>query len=290
MDTPIAGIRKFLASTDEAVKSAAIASDTYGKKLEGVWFCRAMRFTDSSVTVNLSLLKPDGVSGQIGTLLADEIDPAVATFTPSGCTLVAATGKQLEGAKLFGIESIMRSYIPVELNLSESGTTAWYARPAGALDPDNLLDPRVWNFASLSQSSQAEADEVIGSLLDQTGQHARMNPQTNCYTVGYGGFTASFGYVSGYTVVGLNGDITYGNSNLYSRDFSGARMAILVDIPKGSRLQHAAQLPCGVSLNVKVTTNNFVAKISFYGNTTPALETIDNISPLQNLLPFILGL
>lgn len=286
----IEGIRKFLATPDEAVKTASIASDIYGKKLQGLWLCRSMRPGRSTVSLQLSLLKPDGESGKLGELLADEINPAVAGFIPTGCTMVAATGKQREGAKLFGIESILRSYIPVELNLSASGTTAWYARPAGALDPDDLLNPADWNFASLSQSSQAEADEMIASLLDQTGHRARMNPDTGCYTLAVGGMQAVFGYLNGFSVIGLNGDITYGHSNSYLHDFNGERMVILIEIPKGSRLQQAAQLPCGASFDIKVSDDYLNAKIHFYGNTSPALETIDAISPLHNLLPFIMGL
>lgn len=286
----IVGVRQFLANPDEAIKTAAIASDLYGKKLEGLWLCRALHFTDSSISVDLSLIQPDGESGQIGTLLADEIDPAVLGFIPDGCSLVAATGRQLEGAKMFGIESMMRSYIPVELNLSESGTTAWYARPAGALSADDLLDPRVWNFASVSQASQTEGEAMIEGYLDQVGGHARKNPETDCYTVGYGSQEATFGYINGYSVTGLNGEINPSSSNSYTQDFRGARMVVIIDIPKGSQLQHAAELPCGASLNVKATTDNLHAKLRFYGNPAPALETIDNISPLHNLLPLLLGL
>lgn len=286
----IEGVREYLSNPDETVKSASIASDIYGKQLEGLWLCRSMHFTDTSVSVDFSLMKPGGESGQIGKQLADPIDPDVLGFIPDGCSLVAATGKQQEGAKMFGIESLLRSYIPMELNLSPIGTTAWYARPAGRLNPDDLLAARVWNFASVSQTSQSEGEETILSLMAQTANRARKDPATGCYSFSIGGIEGAFGYLNGYTAISLNGDISYGNSNSYTQDFAGARMVVLVDIPKGSQLQQAAGLPCGASLNVKVTTDNLHAKVRFYGNTLPALPTLNQVTELQGVLPLLMGL
>lgn len=286
----IQGVREFLANSDEAITTASIASDIYGKKLEGLWLCRALHFTESSVSLDFSLLKPGGESGQIGALLADPIDPTALAFIPDGCSLVAASGLQQEGAKMFGIESLLRSYIPFELNMSTTGTTAWYGRPAGALNPDDLFNPRTWNFASFSQSSQAEGAELINSLRSQLGNRAVRNSETDCYSASYSGLEVSFGYLQGYSAMMINGEISFGNSNSYTTDFQAARMVILVDIPKDSRLQQAAGLPCGASLNVKVTTDNLHAKLRFYGSSAPALATVDEIDALRNILPFLMGL
>lgn len=286
----IVGVRNFLNNSYEAITSASIASDSYGKKLEGQWLCRALHFTESSVSLDFSLMSPDGKSGEIGALLAEPVDPDVLGFIPDGCSLVGATGKQQEGAKMFGIESILRSYIPLELNLSDSGTTAWYARPAGSLDSDDLLDPRDWNFVSLSQASQTEGNQLLDGFLEEYGQNARRDPSTDCYTGKYNGMDFTVGYIQGYAIMGINGEIEYGNSNSYAPDFEGARMIVIVDAPKDSRIQKAAGLPCGTSLTVKATTDNLHAKLRFFGNSASPFATINEIPTLRNILPLLLDL
>lgn len=287
----IEGIRQFLSTNEKGVKSAAIASDTYGKKLEGLWLCCDLRLPASSINLDITLMQPDGESGHIGELLADEIDPTVLTFIPGGCSIVAATGKQQEGAKMFGIEALMRSAVPVELNLSETGTTAWYGRPAGRLSAVDPFDPKGWNFISISQASPQEGEQIVDSYLDQFGRNARKDPETNCYTVMYNDRSATFGYLDGFTIMGINGDVTTGNSNPYTQDFQGARMVVIVDVPKGSPFYHALDLcPYGMSLNIKATTDVLTAKFRFYGLDGSAVGVFNRLKFSYNLLPHLMGL
>lgn len=284
------GVMQFLSEDGDDVRSATLASDLYGKKMNGLWLCNALHCSQESISLEISLMQPDGESGEIGKMLADEIDPDVLRFIPSGCSLVAATGKQQDGAKMFGLESILRSYLPVDPNISQTGTTAWYGRPAGTLSSEDLLNPRVWNIAAISQMPQNESVLWLDNFKDQYGQYWRENPETGCYTVSAMGVSLTVGYYEGYSLTGVNGDFSFNNSNSYTQDFQGARMVILIDIPKGSNLQRAAELPCGASLAIKATADNIRTKLCFYGNSESALITLGSINQLGNLLPFVMGI
>lgn len=283
------GINEFLASKDNAIRSARRASDIFGKKMEGVWLCTGIRFNDSSVTGNISAMYPDGKPDSIGARIAGKIDPDVLAFVPEGTSLVIASGLQEEATKLFGIEDLVKNYFPGEVVMSKTGTTLWYARPAGTITEENLLSPQVWNFAGALQMPQEDGDRAVRNLQTKNNGLARLDPATGCYTMTNGDASLSYGYIDGYFVQSANGPITYGNSNPFTQDFQGARLAAIIDIPGTSSLRTATGLPCGASLAVKVTTEDIHAKLSFYGNPRPVLSTINAIPALRNILPFLLG-
>ncbi len=285
----MAGINEFLSSTDNSIRSARRGADLFGDKMDGLWLCLGLRFTDTSATADLSAMRADGEPDSIGARIAAPVDPDALAFVPEGTTLAIASGLQGDNAKLLGIEDLVKKYFPGDIAMSKTGTTLWYARPAGTITADNLLSPQVWNFAGAIQMPQEEGDMAIRNLQAMNHGLGRLDPATGCYTVTRGDASLSFGYINGFFAQSANGPVKYGNSNPFTQDFSGARLAAVIDIPGSSSLRTAAGLPCGASLAFKVTTFNIHAKLSFYGNNGPVLRTINAIPALHNLLPYIVG-
>ena len=284
----MSGVRQFL-SSDDPIRSACPATEVFGKKMDGLWLCASLRFGDSSVTADLSAMRPDGEIAPIGNRVAGEIDPAAVSFVPAGSSLVIASGLQEDDAKLLGVEELVKRYFPGDVTMSRSGTTLWYARPGGTITADNLLSPRVWNFAGVIQMPQRDGDRAVSNMQQMTGGTARLDPLTGCYTYTEGEATMTYGYVDGYFVQSANGPVSFGLFNPFTEDFRGARVCAIIDIPSESSLRRACALPCGASLTAKVTTDNIHAKLSFYGNPTPVLSTINSIPMLRDILPFITG-
>lgn len=282
------GVRQFL-SSDNAIRTACPATEIFGKKMEGLWLCASMRFTDSAAIADLTAMKPDGAPGHIGEMVAGEIDPDVVGFVPAGSSLVVASGLQSDDAKLFGVEELVKRYFPGDVTMSRSGTTLWFARPAGTITADNLLSPQVWNFAGVIQMPQADGDRAVSNMQQMTGGTARLDQSTGLYTYADGEATMTYGYVNGYFVQSANGPVSPGLSNPFTEDFRGARVCAIIDIPSENSLRQACGLPCGASLTAKVTTDNIHAKLSFYGNPTPVLSTVNSIPMLRGMLPFITG-
>ncbi|MDE6360619.1 MAG: hypothetical protein K2L39_05285 [Muribaculaceae bacterium] len=283
------GVKEFLSSPDQTIRSARRASDLFGSKMEGLWLCLGVKINESTISARLSAMQPDGVQDSIGTRIAGKIDPDILSFIPEGTSLVIASGLQEDATKLFGIEDLVKNYFPGEIVMSKTGTTLWYARPAGTITEDNLLSPQVWNFAGALQMPQEEGDMAVRNLQTRNKGLGRFDPSTGCYTLTEGEASVSYGYVDGYFLQSANGPVTFGNSNPFTQDFRGARLAAIIDIPSGSSLRTATGLPCGASLTLKVTDTNIHAKLSLYGNSRPALSTVDAIPLLHNLLPYLTG-
>lgn len=282
----MAGVREFL-SSENAVSSARVASDLFGKKMDGLWLCTSLRFTESSIVADLSAMQPDGKPDSIGVRIAGRIDPDVLSFVPGSSSAVIASGLQGDDAKLFGIEELLKNYFPGDITMSKSGTTLWYARPAGTITEENLFSPEVWNFAGIAQMPREEGDRALKNMQDMTHGLARLDPETNCYTMTRGDASLSYGYVDGYFLQSANGPVSLGNSNPFTQDFQGARVAAILDIPGESSLRTATGLPCGASLVMKVTDEHIHAKLTFYGNPDPLLSTFDSIPALRNVLRYI---
>lgn len=103
--------------------------------------------------------------------------------------------------------------------MSKTGTTLWYARPAGTITEENLLSPQVWNFAGALQMPQEDGDRAVRNLQTKNNGLARLDPATGCYTMTNGDASLSYGYIDGYFVQSANGPITYGNSNPFTQDY-----------------------------------------------------------------------
>lgn len=283
------GVREFLKS-DNAINSATPADHLFGHKMDGLWLCASLRFTSSAAIANVSAMHPDGRPDSIGQRIAGGIDPDVLRFVPAGSSLVIASGLQGEDAKLFGIEELLGKYFPGDIAMSRSGTTLWYARPAGTITPDNLLSPQVWNFAGIIQMPDEEGTRAVSRMQQMNDGLGKLDPSTGCYTLADDDASITYGYIDGYFVQSANGPVSSANSNPFTQDFNGARVAAIIDIPGESSLRTAAGLPCGASLTVKVTTFDIHAKLAFYGNTSPVLSTINSIPTLHGILPYIAGL
>lgn len=288
MISDMTGVKKFL-SSDNAVRSVRLASDIFGKKMDGLWLCASLRFSDSALTADISAIHPDGTPDSIGARIAGKIDSGVLGFVPNGCSLVIASGVQNDDTKLFGIEDLVKNYFPGDIVMSGTGTSVWYARPAGTVTDDNLFSPEVWNFTGIIQMPQTDGEMAVSNMRQMTRGIARLDSSTGCYTITRGDFSISYGYIDGCFVQSANGPVTNGNSNPFTMDFHGARLAAVIDIPGGSSLRTAIGLPCGASFTVKVTTENIHAKLAFYGNPRPLLSTVGSVPPLKNILPFIAG-
>lgn len=283
------GVREFLKS-DNAINSACPAAEMFGRKMDGLWLCASLRFSGSAAIANLSAMRPDGTPDSIGKRVAGDIDPDVLRFVPAGISLVLASGLQGEDAKLFGIEELLGKYFPGDIAMSKSGTTLWYARPAGTITPDNLMSPQVWNFAGIIQMPDEEGSRAVSKMQQMNDGLGKLDPSTGCYTLANDDASITYGYLDGYFVQSANGPVSSANSNPFTQDFNGARVAAIIDIPGESSLRTAAGLPCGASLTVKVTTFDIHAKLAFYGNSSPLLSTINSIPALHGILPYIAGL
>lgn len=288
--SPIEGVRQFLlTSTDDAICLSRKADDIFGNKMKGLWLCGSLRFSDRWVNACLTAIQPDGRPDSIGSRVAGRIDPDIIGFIPQGCSLVIASGKQSGEGKLFGAEELTSRFFPGQTTLSDSGTTLWYARPAGALNSENLMTPEVWNFANIMQTQQANAEALTERLTD-TYPSARRDTSTGLYETSAGDYSVTFGYADGYYIQGVNGPVSYCNSNQFTQDFNAARLVGILDIPKGSALQNALSLPCGATVSLKVTDLSVNARITLYGAQAPVLATLSSVPALHNLLPLLMTL
>jgi hypothetical protein len=285
------GIKEFLTSDDQqTIKAAAIASDIFGKKMSGLWLCASLRFSDDKAVIDAKAIAPDGTADQIGQRIAQPINSAVVSYIPQGSNLIVASGLQGDNGKLFGIEQILDNIFPGILSLSETGTTLVYARPAGTITAENLLETECWNIANIIEMNQANGEEAVNTFKKMTLNHAQLDPETGCYVMDNASMSMSFGYLGNFFVQAINGQVSQSNNNSYDKDFQGARLVAMLDIPTGSSLQSATELPCGASLTLKVTDENIHAALQFYGNTDPVLATVSNIRLLSQFFPYIIGI
>lgn len=280
-------LRDFL-ERDDAVRVVASGSAIYGSKMKGKWIRAAARFTEHALNTRLEILNSDGTTDSIGSRIAGQIDPDALKFVPQGASVVIASGLQGSDAKLFGIEDLISNYFPGDVAMSRTGTTLFYGRPAGSLNTDNILSPSVWNLASVTAMSAEDGDQAIKRLQNYTDGFAILDPETTCYTYTRDDQTLTYGYTDGYFLQGLNGGFTFGNNSDYSSLFHRACIAGVIDIPAGSELQKAAGLPCGASLEVKLTTTLLTAKLTLYGNKQPVLATLNGIEYLHGALPLLI--
>jgi hypothetical protein len=244
------GVKGFL-SGDNTIKIATLATNFFGKEMQGLWLCGDIHFTESTAVATVSAMQPDGTVDQLGTRIAAPINLSVAPYIPEGCSLVLATGKQDGNNKTFNLADLLTKYIPGQSLISANGTTAMYLRPAGSLNAFSLMLPDRWDCAIIAEG-ETPNDFSTYSLSEE--------------------------------------EITNNNSNNYTDEFQGTRLAMIIDIPQKSDLQTAIGLPCGASFTLKVTDDNIHAKLALYGNSQPVLATITNIPLLKMALPYIAGL
>jgi len=289
--TPIShieSIRQFLISSDNDINIVRRASDLFGKQMNDLWLCGSLRFTDHSIIARISTMSHDGQPDRIGNRIAEEIDPAIAGFIPQGSSIVIASGKPSESPRLLNLERMIGKYLPGDISLSTEGTTAWYARPAGSLNDDNLMSPDVWNLANIIQMPAKDGDRAVSDMLAKTNGKARLDPDSQCHTITQEDATLTFGYINGFFVRGMNGPVSYGNSNTFASDFQAARLAAVIDIPLGSALQKATGLSCGATLSLKATDEIIKVNLTFHGSQLPVLTTISELPMARGLLPYIL--
>lgn len=282
----LAELKDFL-TQECAVRAAAEGSSVYGKKMADMWLCNAVKFSESAITTDLTALHADGTTDSIGVRLAAPIDAAALSFVPKGASLVVASGLQGEEGKLFGVEKLLTKFFPGDATMSRTGTTVFYCRPAGSLDSENYLTPSVWNFGSALEMPQDDGEKAVRNMQTYTDGFAQLDPETQCYVYSKGDDTLTYGYVNGYFLQAFNGNVVTNSKPDMLDDFNGARIAALLDIPKGSELQQAAGLPCGASLSLRVTDCHLRLKLSLYGNSTPVLSTVNSLPMLHGVLKLI---
>lgn len=282
--TDIPGVMEFLKG-DNAVKNISRASDIFGSAMKGLWGCTSLRFNTSSAIADLIVLRSDGEVDPVGTRIAGEIDPAVLRLIPQGCSLVAASGLKGEYTSKTGIDRLIGSYLHGDVSMSKSGTTAWYARPAGRITSDNLMSPQVWNFAGIMQMSPEDGEQAIRNIQIYTGGSPVLDPASGCYIHDRGdGGSLSYGYLDGCFIQSVNGPVASSPQNAAGTIPPGTRLAVMIDIPEGSSLQKASGIPCGATFDLKVSADMIHAKLSFYGNRQPVLSTIFSIPALREAL------
>jgi hypothetical protein len=288
----IEGVKDYLTANNDddaqTIRTASIASDVFGKKMNGLWLCGSLRFSDDKAVVTAKAITPDGKVDQIGDRIAQPINPNIATFVPQGANLIIASGLQDGDGKLFGAEKITDHLFPSGVTLSTVGSSLIYARPAGTVNLLNILSENVWNIANAVEMTQNDGEEAV-ELFRKLG-NSQLDPETGCYLIDAGAMNIAFGYVDNYFLQSINGQVTKGNSCGYEKDFQNARLLAILDIPNGSSLQQACGLPCGASLVLKVGNDNLNAALRLYGNKRPVLATINSMALVQQIFPYLMNL
>lgn len=275
--SPIVGVKQFL-TKDAAVNTARPGADIYGDKMAGLWFCATMRISDSAITADFTAIDPSGKVDNLGERIAAEIDPTVQGYIPPGCTIVAAMGQQSDEAKMFGIEDLVKPIFPGMTVVSQTGTTLWYARPAGALNLERLLDINSWNIGGAVAMPQDEGNTLAAEFArDRKWSNPSIADPVNVK------------YYEGYLLESLNGEVTGGNSNPYAELFDSARLVVIADIPAESSLQRTLGVDCGASVTLKLNTTTLRARVTFYGNTEAPLPTFATFPYCDNVIPYLLG-
>lgn len=285
----ITGIKEFTGNGDNAVSVALPARAVGVAGMQGAWLCTGVRFTSDAASVRIQAMQPDGTPDSIGASVASPLDPDVLQFIPEGTSVAIASGAQPAKDPLIPLERLTGKLFPAAKGVPATGTTAYYGRPAGTLTPDNLMDPDVWNLATLVQLPDTELPAAMQSLADATGNRAVRDRESGQMVLRQGDTTVSYGYVDGYFTEAYNGIVTAGNSNSLTQTFSGARMAAVLDAPLGSQLQKGAELPCGASLSLKVTTWDIRLRLSLYGSQEAPLRVIARFPAVAGVLNYLTG-
>lgn len=285
----IPAIRKFLES-DNAVKSAAKASDIYGEKGKGLWMCGALRFSSEAAIAEISATKEDGTPDSIGARIAGEIDGRVLPFIPTGVTAAIASGRQSGEMKLLGLEQLLGQYIPMEIPFDQSSTTAIYLRPAGRITADNAFTPSAWNIAAISCVPDSIGRMAVSDFLATTRRRASLDPQSGIHTLEAGDNSISCGYADGLLFQSTNGPVTANLPSPLTQEFEGARLAAVIDIPAGSSLKEIAGLSSAASLTLKVSTFGIRAKLSFYNSDIPVFKALLSTPYMREILPYAIAI
>lgn len=281
------GLDQFLSVKGNATNIVADAKSLGIKELKGLWICSSIRFTDDAATADITVMQPDGKLDEVGRRIAGEIDPNALQFIPQGATAVIATGLQPYDA-LFSVEDLTAKLFPDEIGESETGTTVWYARPAGSLDPGDLFSPLRWNLATIGQMPDTKLPETMKEMAEETGGKARKSINSDLMTYDIMGLSGSYGYVNGYFTESYNGEVTFGNSNSLAPLFESARVVALLDIPLNSDLMNAFGLPCGATVSLKVQTTDIRLKVQLFGSDVPVLAMLAQL-PEAGILGVITG-
>lgn len=282
------GLEQFLETDGNAVNVVSEAKSLGIKELNEQWICTSIRFTDDSATADISVMLPDGKVDEIGKRIAGEIDPAALQFVPQGATAVIATGLQPDDA-LFSAEDLTAMLFPHKIGQSETGTTLWYARPAGSLDPEDLFSPLRWNLATISQMPDTELSEAMDEMAEATGNRARKSINSDLMTYNIMGLPGSYGYINGYFTESFNGEASFGNSNSLAPLFEAARVVALLDIPLDSDLRRALNLPCGATVSLKIQTSDIRLKLQVFGTDKPVLALLTELPGAGGFMGQITG-
>lgn len=282
------GIKEFLNDRANAINIALPAKTVEGPGMKDLWLCSALRFTSNAATLEIKALQPDGTPDSIGTRIAAPIDPDVLQLIPEHVAIVIASGKQ-PAESLIPIKKLTGKIFPPLNGIPVTGTSAYYGRPAGDLTEENLMNPALWNLASLIQLPEAELPSAMHTMAETTDGNAHKDAENGQMIFRDNDISVSYGYVDGYFTEAYNGPVTSGNVNSLSSVFSGARLAAMVDAPLGSQLQKGAALPCGASLSLKVTTWNIRLKLALYGNQQPPVTFIAQFPAIAGVFNYITG-
>lgn len=271
------GIRDFMA-TDAAANIAINCGNSSLSFLGGKdkWFCASMKLTEQSASAWGMVMDRDGKTEPIGEAF-QTIDTDFLRYTPADAAVVLAFGKFSGNVR--ALSFLLGRFAPVYLK-DASGTTSLYALPAGSAKAVAAHAPGSWNVETMVKLPQDILNE--GLVEYQTGSGHPVTKLGNQWTYADGDCRYYFGAFDGALVFSTNREISSDYNNSFTEDFLGKRAAMTINIPEGSVLCDAWNLPCGLTFKITVESMEWKARISFYGNRASAFATLLTLPQLED--------
>lgn len=290
-----AGLRQFLNQGKKAVSFALNCDNSPSQAAiiggKEQWLCASMEPNRQAINAEAVVMDRGGKLTPIGGYF-EEIDPRVLAFIPGDAVGVAAFGRFTGDLAL--VKTLISQYAPF-LTVSETGTTALSASPAGGAESLREFSLPAWNLVDIVKVSPDERQALVAKT--------RLNPlfkkiSDNQWAIDYiPGIELYVGDFDGYYVTSLNREISNANNNSFAQDFEGRHLAVVVNIPAGSDVQRAASLPFGLTLSVGLQEDKLKVRLSFNGTDLPALQALGQVidqafdtdgemfSPMQIFMP-----
>lgn len=281
------GIVDFL-NTDNAVNLAVLASGLQGNKDdEGRRACIGVKVEESVIGMRMQLVSPDGAVSDFASDY-QEIDTDFLRYVPGSYIGAAAVGFTSSfdwsalgtlAAMVGGRDAAMITQMAMPMLSKIDGTLAVAAGPAGGAPAIADINLKTWNFLLMAHMQQADVDATLSQI-------EAMAPQLGATQVKLedGGANVSAwrlpdgtelyaGNVDGYLALS-NREFNPDSENSMTEIFESMRAALAVNIPAGSEVVKAFNLPFGFNASVQCQKSSLHVRFSLNGTDRSVLQAL----------------
>jgi len=281
------GIADFL-NSDNAVNIAVLTSGLSDNKDDkGRRACIGVKVDDSVIGMRMQLISPDGVVSDFASEF-QEIDTAFLRYVPGSYIGAAAVGFTSSfdwsalgtlAAMVGGRDAATIAKMAIPVLSKIDGTLAVAAGPAGGAPAIADINLKTWNFLVMAHMAQADVDATL-SQIDAMALQLGASPikwETGPANVSAwrlpDGTELYAGNVDGFLALS-NRDLNPDGENSMADTFESMRAAIAVNIPAGSEVVKAFNLPFGFNISMQCQESSLHMRFSLNGTGSSVLQAL----------------